>query len=233
MQIDFGELQGVKDKKYSTMKEVKVFPQTFFKFKCNKSLLQKSLNLVKKEEYEKCSTHAPHANSRSTNSTLHKKKEYNELTNWVYDCIDEVRQHFRWQCEKFTITQFWSNKSGYNETHHQHLHPNSFLSGILYLSDSDARTWFAADNIWNYFNMQNKVIQISPSDNPELTITHKEKAEAGKLIIFPSSIIHMVEPNQTSGTVIVPERYTMSWNAFPSGKIGKMSFLSGLDIEIK
>ena len=45
--------------------------------------------------------------------------------------------------------------------------------------------------------------------------------------------MHLVEPNNTSDSIVVSNRYTMSFNAFPSGKIGRMNFLTGLDIEIK
>ena len=79
---------------------------------------------------------SPYANSRSSNTTLHKEPEYNELTTWFYNCIDEIRKDLQLQCEKFTITQCWSNESGYGKSHHQHLHPNSFLSSVTLLSAS-------------------------------------------------------------------------------------------------
>ena len=71
-------------------------------------------------------------------------------------------------------------------------------------------------------------MQIAPEFNPELTIIHQEDSVAGKLILFPSSILHMVQPHNS-----FTNRYTISFNAFPSGKIGNMNFLTGLDIDIK
>ena len=215
------------------MEKLKVLPQTFYKFQCNKDLVNKILELVKKEKCVRMDANSPYANSRSSNTTLHKEPEYNELTNWFYNCIDEVRKDLQLQCEKFTITQCWSNVSAYGKSHHQHLHPNSFLSAVFYLNNSNAKTWFCGKNIWHYFDSQDKVIQVAPETDCELNLIHKEKTEEGKLLIFPSSVMHLVEPNNTSDSIVVSNRYTMSFNAFPSGKIGRMNFLTGLDIEIK
>ena len=72
-------------------------------------------------------------------------------------------------------------------------------------------------------------MQIAPEFNPELNIIHQEDSVGGKLILFPSSIIHLVEPHNS----FTSDRYTISFNAFPSGKIGNMNFLTGLDIDIR
>ena len=215
------------------MKKINVLPQTFYQFECDKELIVKILPFIEKEDYVKTdqnlSYNAPTATSRSTNTTLHKEEKYIELIDWIYKCINEFKEDLQLQCEKFTITQCWSNSAGYGQSHHQHLHPNSFLSGILYLNNSDAKTLFAGENIWHYFNKKDKVMQIAPDFNPELNIIHQETSVAGKLILFPSSIIHLVEPHNS----FTPNRYTISFNAFPSGKIGNMNFLTGLDIDIK
>ena len=213
------------------MEKNSVLPQTFYNFECNKDLIDNVLSLIKKEKYVKVDP-KKNLSSHSLNSTLHKQKEYAELIDWIYKCINELKEDLKLQCERFTITQCWSNCAEFGQKHPEHLHPNSFLSGILYLNNSDAKTLFAGENMWNYFKRTDRVMKISPEFNQELTLIHYEDCVAGKLILFPSNVIHMVKPNNSSNLYPVPNRYTISFNAFPSGKIGDMNFLSGLNIDI-
>ena len=212
------------------MEKINVLPQTFYQFECDENLIAKILPLVKEEGYKKTELRdgslwklSKNYTSNSYNTTLHKQKEYAELIDWIYKCINEFKEDLKLQCEKFTITQCWSNCAEYGKQHHEHVHPNSFLSGILYLNNTDAKTTFVGNNIWNYFYKNDSNIRVTDP----LNILHREDCVAGKLILFPSNIVHMVPENSSTSN-----RYTISFNAFPSGQIGDMNALYGLNIDI-
>ena len=230
------------------MKKINVLPQTFYQFKCDESLVNEVLTLAKEEQYIIQRYGDPASNSKSVNNLLHKEERYSKLIDWINKCINEVKEDLKFQCEKFTITQCWLNSAEYGQNHHKHLHPNSFLSGIFYVNDSDSNTLFYGDNSWNHtgsslqtmnatfgidasnFSVHRKdIIKVTPMENPDLEIIHEESSVKGKLIVFPSNILHSV----LSSCSFSNTRYTLSFNTFPSGKIGNMSFLAGLELEIK
>ena len=208
------------------MKKINVLPQTFYEFECDESLVNEVLTLAKEEQYTIQRYGDPTSNSKSVNNLLHKEERYSKLIDWINKCINEVKEDLKFQCEKFTITQCWLNSAEYGQNHHKHLHPNSFLSGIFYINDSDSNTIFFGDNSWNH---KKDIIKITPMEDPDLEIIHEESSVKGKLIVFPSNILHSVLPSCSFSNT----RYTLSFNTFPSGKIGNMSFLAGLELEIK
>ena len=208
------------------MKKINVLPQTFYEFECDESLVNEVLTLAKEEQYTIQRYGDPASNSKSVNNLLHKEEGYSKLIDWINKCINEVKEDLKFQCEKFTITQCWLNSAEYGQNHHKHLHPNSFLSGIFYINDSDSNTIFFGDNSWNH---KKDIIKITPMEDPDLEIIHEESSVKGKLIVFPSNILHSVLPSCSFSNT----RYTLSFNTFPSGKIGNMSFLAGLELEIK
>ena len=214
------------------MKKINVLPQTFYEFECDESLVNEVLTLAKEEQYTIQRYGDPSSNSYTKNTTLHKEERYSKLINWIYKCINEFKEDLNLECDKFTITQCWLNSSKYGQTHHRHIHPNSFLSGIFYLNDSDSNTIFVGKNSWkpmsSFFGLC-KIINVLPYDDPDLGIIHEENTVKGKLILFPSSVAHLTSPSCSFSDT----RYTLSFNAFPSGKIGNMDFISGLELEIK
>ena len=59
-------------------------------------------------------------------------------------------------------------------------------------------------------------------------ISHKIRAKAGKLVLFPSCLYHEVKPSRDFN-----DRHTLVINAFPSGKIGDFRMFNGIELEIK
>ncbi len=112
------------------------------------------------------------------------------------------------------ITQSWLNKTKPQESHHLHFHPNSYLSGVLYI-----KCLSPDDNI----NFQNRLCEMFnnmkfPMKKPNFwtadTVVHNVKE--GDLIIFPSWLPHCVNLNETKNK----ERISLSFNTFPIGELG-------------
>ena len=81
----------------------------------------------------------------------------------IVDILDE---------KKLYLSNNWAQLYNKNDTHAPHIHLNSILSGILYLSETGSPTIFYDRNFLNY----------------------KNSVEKNVLILFPSWIPHEVRP---------------------------------------
>jgi uncharacterized protein (TIGR02466 family) len=118
------------------------------------------------------------------------------------------------------ITQSWVNYTKPGEYHHKHAHPNSFISGVFYIQ-SDAEK----DKIYFYKDGYQQIKVPATDWNEWNSESWWFEAITGKLILFPSSLTHMVETVQTEQT-----RISLSFNTFLSGYIGDENDLTGLRI---
>lgn len=118
------------------------------------------------------------------------------------------------------LTQSWLNYTKPGQFHHKHAHPNSFISGVLYMKAARER-----DRIYFY---KDGYKQISlPTDNWNLYNSESWWFEVGTgdLMLFPSSLTHMVE------TVKDDDRISLSFNTFPVGYVGEEESLTALHLE--
>ena len=207
------------------MKKLNILPQVIYKFQSDKKLLSESLKNVKNLDWRR-NTY----NYTSLDYNILMREEYHNLHKWMQDCLDQVKKDLDYQCDKMSITQSWANKADFKHWHHTHNHSNSVISGIYYLTNSECSTWFSIENIWNF----TKVVCLNTLDNLDeneciknTEVIHKEKSESGKLIIFPSNLRHSVSSNMSIDT-----RYTISFNSFPIGQLGKWDYLNKVDISL-
>jgi uncharacterized protein (TIGR02466 family) len=155
-----------------------------------------------------------------------------KLFEWFDQCIDQVSKLYFVDEISLPIITCWVNKSSKLEKHHVHNHPNSVLSGIFYLTTHDkAETVFYYKN--PYFEMGENNIILASKDlgkdftDRSTTIIGKVAPLKGKLILFPSSLVHGTRPNTDSHA-----RYTISFNTFFSGKIHNENHGAALTTDI-
>jgi len=120
------------------------------------------------------------------------------------------------------ITQSWLNYTEKNQYHHQHSHPNSIVSGVLYFNcdKENDKIIFTNSNIYHQeikaetdqYNMWNSDTWWFP-------------VETGQLIMFPSSTIHKVDTKQGTNT-----RISLAFNTFYKGTIGSNELLTELKL---
>lgn len=202
------------------MQTIEICPQTIHVFECNSSLLESIKTFVKGEDYS-----ANHHNYSSFDDTcLHKRDEYKECVKWFDSCLEQVRSLYNYECEKLSITQMWSNKSEYGNWHHPHTHSYSMVSGIFYVTESNSKTWFSKQNHWSRLFDPNMPIARTTKDKQ---VIYKFKTTPGKLVLFPSHLYHSVDEHYLN-----EPRYSLSFNTFPSGKIGNHRSLSGLNLKL-
>ena len=150
----------------------------------------------------------------TTRPDLHtcENEHVDELFGFFEECLEEYRHHYKLYCEKLSITLGWANHApaGSGFGHPLHRHPMSYLSAVYYLTDG-APTFFDDPctprvydtlDVWYHDKMES-----------DWGINEKVDAEAGKLILFPSWLKHY------SGRQLDNyDRWTISFNAFPTGK---------------
>jgi len=117
------------------------------------------------------------------------------------------------------ITQSWINYTGKNQFHHNHNHPNSFISGVFYLQ--------AIDNDKIYFvNRQDAMFEFQSED---FTLYNSKTwwmpVEDNSVIFFPSNLSHEVKKNETNTT-----RISLAFNCFIKGTFGSFPDLKLLSL---
>ena len=116
------------------------------------------------------------------------------------------------------ITQSWLNYTEKKQFHHIHCHPNSFISGVLYISGDlmDKIKFFKPHsyeliqpekNQFNIYNSQTWTIPVKP----------------GLVFLFPSSLVHCVDFKKSS-----TRRVSLAFNVFVKGTLGDNRALTEL-----
>jgi uncharacterized protein (TIGR02466 family) len=144
------------------------------------------------------------------------------LKNKIEEKLESYLNQIYKPCEevKIYITQSWITVTKPQGWHHQHKHPNSFLSGVFYLQvEKDDEINFYSDS-YQQILLSSKVYDKYNSSEWTLNIDNYD------LLIFPSSLSHSVK--RTSDNSI---RVSLAFNTFLTGKIGDENTSSGLILE--
>lgn len=111
------------------------------------------------------------------------------------------------------ITQSWLNYSEVGQHHHRHCHPNSFISGVLYINAS------AISDKLHFYKREYTQIFVKPV---EYNIWNSGSwwlpVKNGDLLLFPSSLEHMVESIEEDESR--DTRISLAFNTFVNGPLG-------------
>jgi uncharacterized protein (TIGR02466 family) len=160
--------------------------------------------------------------------------KYSVLSN-ILNCDElkeikkQINEHLNNYCEeilcaeagvRLNITQSWANITSINEHHHKHNHPNSIISGVLYLSPDIPSSIIFIKETNSIFHIN--TTKFNSYNSTQFSVsTHK-----GILLLFPSTLTHQVEKNKH-----VENRVSISFNTFYKGIIGDEKSLSLLEIK--
>jgi uncharacterized protein (TIGR02466 family) len=194
-----------------------IFPTPIYLSSLNRKLTNQELLFIDKTKLD---VHKSEGNTISNNNYILNEKSFvnikKELNLKIQDYFDKVIS----STDAITpyITQSWLNYTETNQYHHKHQHQNSFVSGVFYINCDDK-----FDKI-KFFNDGYKTIK------PEVknwNIWNSESwwfsVKTGDIIMFPSSLTHMVETKEGSNT-----RISLAFNVFVKGKIGNNKSLTEL-----
>jgi uncharacterized protein (TIGR02466 family) len=160
-------------------------------------------------------------NIRTTNSYVLEDNNFKKLKNDLLLIVQDF-SHKVLNYKNFTpyITQSWINFTEETEHHHQHQHPNSLISGVFYLN-ADIKN----DKIYFYRNRYNQIVPSVKEYNVWNSESWWIPVKTGDVILFPSSLSHMVENKKGTNT-----RTSLAFNVFAKGIMGEDKTLTELKL---
>ena len=195
-----------------------IFPTPIYISKLNKFTKQE-LNYVDKLSLN---INKNMGNVSSKNSYVLNDKPFNnikkKLLNHITKYFDEVIS----TSDKIVpyITQSWLNYTKENEYHHSHAHPNSFVSGVLYINANKENDKIIFEkNKYQAIDLTKKDFNLYNSD------TWFFPVHTGDLIMFPSDTQHKVEYKRGNNI-----RTSIAFNIYIKGIVGNLIKLTELKL---
>jgi uncharacterized protein (TIGR02466 family) len=194
-----------------------IFPTPIYFSKINREFSKEELSFIKKTK-SKVYKNAGNTTSSDTyilNNKIFKnlKKEIDLIVedyfNKVISPIDGIKPY---------ITQSWLNYTEKNQYHHMHEHTNAIVSGVLYIDSNekfDKIKFFKG----GYTTIVPEIKKFHALNSTSWWFSVKTK----DVILFPSSLTHMVETKQGDNT-----RISLAFNVFVKGKLGNEKGLTEL-----
>lgn len=200
-----------------------LFPTPVYYTKMDRGFTKQELNFVN-EQKKHCSKNEGNINTKD-NYILNRKQFKNLHKMLSIECNKYLEKII---CPKnkdleLYITQSWLNYTENNQYHHRHEHPNSYVSGVLYIN-SDIKT----DSIKFFHN--NTYIPISPDIDKKRWNHFNSRSwwfsvDTGTLVMFPSSTTHQVDVKEGNNT-----RISLAFNTFIKGTLGDNFSLTELKL---
>ena len=147
------------------------------------------------------------------------RKFVDESLDWYVNNIQRPKDQF-----ETYLTQSFVNLISSGQGHHIHMHPNSYLSGVLYVQasqDNDAITFLGEPAASpKFFSLPTEDFNVFNSHRWSMPVW------TGRLLIFPSHVPHQVTTVQNSY-----ERVSIAFNTFIRGRIGMEEEYTLLDLK--
>jgi uncharacterized protein (TIGR02466 family) len=196
-----------------------IFPIPIYISKLNRELTDKELSFI---DNTKLDVFKNEGNTTSNDNYILNNKLFKDLKIdldlRVQDYFDKVIS----PANNITpyITQSWLNYTEKNQYHHTHTHANSLISGVFYINCDDK-----FDKI-KFFKESYQTIKLEVKD---WNIWNSESwwfpVKTGDIILFPSSLSHMVETKEGDNT-----RISLAFNVFIKGTVGNNKNLTELHL---
>jgi len=159
-------------------------------------------------------------NYRSDDSYLLRQEKLKNIKNFLGEAVDKFTKKVLQSKQRLIITQCWANRNPKGSKHHEHVHPNSIISGVMYfqINEKSPPIQFTKTNQdgmkldpekYNHVNSESFMLPCKP----------------GELILFPSSLKHSVPINMGD-----EDRISVSFNTFSIDALGSEQALTHLDI---
>lgn len=194
-----------------------IFPTSIYQTSLNREFTQTELSFINETKNK----------TKSNFGNIISKDNYileNIELKFIKEYLDLVLQDYFNKiicCSEKTvpyITQSWINYTEENQFHHRHNHPQSLVSGVLYINadkDNDKIKFFKND--YEFFRPEYKEFNLYNSSSWWFGV------KTGDIILFPSSLTHDVEIKKGNNT-----RISLAFNTFVKGVIGENDKISEL-----
>ena len=164
-------------------------------------------------------------NSMSKNDRILDSKELADLRRFIDEQLHSFKKNLlRMQDDnEIYITQSWVNNAGPNQYHPKHKHPNSVVSGVIFLDDNSDES---LPPIRFHRTLEMYPLQFKFDDLNEFNASARAfDPEQGMLMLFPSLLEHDVEENRSHRV-----RTSISFNTYVRGRVGGKEQLTEVEI---
>ena len=162
-----------------------------------------------------------HYNRQSEDTFVLDKPELANIRAFIEAKLHKFVTEIMASTDKLIITQSWLNKNKKGESHHEHVHPNSMVSGVWYPQIHEQ-----LPPIQFRSRSQRDVSLQTEKYNTFNSATFMLPMKRGELILFPSNLTHSVPPNKFE-----EERISLSFNTWPKGNMGDINSLTYLPLD--
>ena len=186
-----------------------IFPTPVYISKLNRELTNEELLFVNKT---KLNVYKNESNATSNDNYILNNKIFKDLKT---DLDLRVKDYFKKvvsPTDAITpyITQSWLNYTETNQYHHKHQHPNSLVSGVFYIN---------CDEKFDKIKFYKEKYQTIKPEVKDYNLYNSEfwwfSVKTLDIIMFPSSLTHMVETKEGTNT-----RISLAFNVFVKGTVG-------------
>jgi uncharacterized protein (TIGR02466 family) len=160
------------------------------------------------------------SNFKSKDTYLLNHEQFKNIKNFIYESLNKFTKEVLMSDQRLVVTQCWLNKNPKGSKHHEHVHPNSIISGVFYFKqDPKLPPISFSKSIQHAMKLDPKKYNNLNSETFLLPCTD------GELILFPSNLKHSVPTNMGD-----EPRISMSFNTFSVDTLGSEDSLTHLDI---
>jgi uncharacterized protein (TIGR02466 family) len=194
-----------------------IFPTPIYISKLNREITNKELSFIDKTKLE---VYNNEGNTTSNDNYILNNKPFKKLKEELDLRVQDYFEKVISPANNITpyITQSWLNYTETNQYHHKHAHPNSLVSGVFYINCHEEH-----DKL-KFFNEKYQIIKPEVKDwNIWNSQSWWFSVKTGDIILFPSSLTHMVETKQGDNT-----RISLAFNVFIKGIVGNNKNLTEL-----
>lgn len=195
-----------------------IFPIPVYMSKLDRELTKKELSFIDKSKLDH---YKNEGNITSNDNYILNQKVFSSLKENLYLRVQDYFNKVLSTTNAVTpyITQSWLNYTETNQYHHKHEHPNSLVSGVFYVNcheQFDKIMFFRKDH-YQAIKPETKDWNLYNSETWWFTV------KTGDIILFPSSLTHMVQTKEGDNT-----RISLAFNVFIKGTIGNNKNLTEL-----
>jgi len=143
-------------------------------------------------------------------TNMHELPQFKNLVNMLYECQRTVYQQEYYESEPF-LGNMWANINPPGGMNRAHQHPNSLWSGVYYIKAPKNCGYLKIDDPRASAAMLRPRQKEGEKPARLFRETHYEPI-AGRCIMFPSWLMHCVDPNQSNDI-----RISVSFNFLQKG----------------
>jgi uncharacterized protein (TIGR02466 family) len=194
-----------------------VFPTPVYITKLTKDFTKEEIRFIEKSKLD---VYKNDGNTTSNNNYILNTKPLKNIKKKLNEIVEDYFQKVLSPANNIKpyITQSWLNYTEETQYHHMHEHPNSLVSGVLYINaDKDN------DKIKFYKKKYEPIRTEIKEYNFYNSTSWWFAVETLDVILFPSSLTHSVEVKKGHNT-----RISLAFNTYVKGTLGNNKDLTEL-----